>query len=118
MMELIEGLPHHVVACRGSGQVSDGDYKIVLIPAIEAALKEHDKIRCFYQLGPGFDGFTAHAMWDDAMIGMHHLLAFEKMAVTTDVDWIRHGVRVFAMPCPVNVFTLEEADAAKAWIAA
>ena len=59
-------------------------------------------------------------MWDDAVIGMHHLMAFEKIAVVSDVDWVGNAIRLFgfAMPCPVNVFTLDELDAAKAWIVA
>ena len=33
-------------------------------------------------------------------IGMEHLLRWERIAVVTDVDWIRHTLRVFSFVVP------------------
>jgi hypothetical protein len=44
---------------------------------------------------------------------------FARVAVVTDIEWIRMGVKVMAplTPCPVQVFHVAELATAKAWIA-
>jgi len=120
MMKILANLPDNVVGIRASGEVNARDYETVLMPAIESALKKHDRIRMLYQLTPEFSGFTAGAMWDDAKVGVSHWKAWEKVAVVTDVHWVAHAIRMFtfAMPCPAKVFSnMEHADAEK-WIVA
>ncbi|MGE5321206.1 MAG: STAS/SEC14 domain-containing protein [Hyphomicrobiaceae bacterium] len=120
MIEPIPNLPEHVVGFTASGQVTASDYETVLVPAIEAALAEHARLRLLYQLGPAFTGFTAGAMWDDLKLGVSHLKAWEKIAVVTDLDWIAGATRLFgfAMPCPVRVFANNAIGEATDWIAA
>ena len=49
-----------------------------------------------------------------------HLRDFEKVALVSDITWIRHAVRLFAplIPGHVHVFGDAELAEAKAWIAA
>ncbi len=120
MIELLPNLPDHVVGISAYGQVTAADYETILIPAIDVALKKHDRIRMLYQIGPQFTGFTAGAMWDDLKIGVAHMRAWERIAVVTDHNWIASATRMFgfAMPCPVKVFSSDELADAEAWIAA
>jgi hypothetical protein len=118
MIQTIEGFPENVVALSASGEVTANDYKDVLVPTLEAALKAHDKIRLLYVLGPSFDGYSAGAAWEDAKVGMKHMTHFERIAVVTDVDWLAKVVRAFgfAMPGEVRVFAGSEEQAARSWI--
>jgi hypothetical protein len=118
MIELLPDLPDHVVGIVASGQVTASDYETVLVPAIEAKLAGHGKLRILYQLGPAFTGFTVGAMWDDLKLGVAHLKAWEKVAVVTDVDWIANATRLFgfAMPCPVKAFSNEKIAEAALWV--
>lgn len=118
MMQLINNLPDDVVGVSVSGEVEAKDYETVLMPALEAALKRHDRVRILYQFTPEFTGFTAGAMWDDTKLGLAHWKAYERIAVVTDMDWIAHGMRMFAflMPGEVKVFANNELDEAKRWI--
>jgi len=118
MIEMIPGMPDEIVAVSAKGTVTGEDYENVLVPAIEDRLKRHQKIRMLYELGREFSGFTAAAMWDDAKVGMRHLIAFEKIAVVSDVDWIAGAVRIFAfvIPCPVRVFRNHKLTDAKNWV--
>jgi len=120
MIELMPDLPDNVAGFTATGEVSADDYESVLVPAIEAKLKERDKIRLLYYLGPDFTGINAGAMWDDARVGLRHITAWEKIAVVTDVDWIRGAVKFFgfAMPGKVRVFTNGQLSEAKEWITA
>ena len=57
-------------------------------------------------------------MWDDFKVGMEHVLRWERIAVVTDVDWIRYTIRAFSFVIPgvVKVFQLGEAAKAREWI--
>ncbi len=120
MMNLLANLPDNVVGISASGEVDAKDYESVLMPAIESALKKHDRIRMLYRLTPEFSGFTAGAMWDDAKLGVSHWKLWEKVAVVTDVHWVAHAIRMFAfaMPCSVRVFSNTEQPDAEKWIVA
>ncbi len=120
MIELIEGFPDGVVAAVATGRVSKSDYDDVLIPKIEESLRHHDKLRLYYQLGPQFLGLEPGAMWADFAVGVEHLLRWERIAVVTDVDWIRNAVNAFRflMPQQVRVFMNSAASDAREWIVA
>jgi len=120
MMKLDSSLPDYVVGVSASGEVDAKDYETVLMPALDSALKRHNRIRVIYQLTPEFTGFTSGAMWDDSKLGIAHWKAWERIAVVTDIAWIAHATRMFAfiMPGMVKVFSNAELAQARKWIAA
>ena len=120
MMKLDSSLPDHVVGVSASGAVDARDYETVLMPALDSALKKHNRIRVLYQLTPEFTGFTSGAMWDDSKLGLAHWKAWERIAVVTDIQWIAHATRMFGflMPGMVKVFSNAELAEARRWIAA
>ena len=120
MMTLIPNLPANVVGLVASQHITADDYECVAIPAVEAALRKHERIRMLYQVPEDFDGFAPGAVWDDVKMGMGHFTAWEKIAVVTDVEWIRRSTRFFAvlMPCPVKLFANAEMAEAMRWIVA
>ena len=89
------------------------------MPAIDAALLKHKRVRVLYQLTPEFTGFTSAAMWDDFKLGLANRKAWERIAVVTDVHWVAHATRMFAflMPGLVKVFSNDERPDAEKWIA-
>jgi hypothetical protein len=109
-----------VVAVSASGEVDARDYETVLMPALDSALKAHNRIRVLYQLTPEFTGFTSGAMWDDSKLGLAHWKAWERIAVVTDIQWIAHATRMFAflMPGMVKVFSNADLAEARRWIVA
>ena len=120
MLETISGLPDSVIGVTAKGRVTRKDYETVLIPAVEAALKRHDKLRLYYELGPEFTGIDPGAVLEDFEVGMRHLPHWEKLAVVTDVEWIRQAVNAFAFMIhgTVKIFPASQARAARDWIAA
>ena len=95
MIEPSQGFPDNVVACAAKGQVTKKDYEQALIPDVERALERNAKIRCYYELSPEFAGFDAGAAWEDAKLGIEHLTRWERVAVVTDVEWIRLATSAF-----------------------
>jgi SpoIIAA-like len=120
MIKLLTGFPDNVLAVACEGHVTRQDYQDVLIPAIEAALQRHQKLRIYYEVTPQFNGIDAGAVWDDFRVGIGHLSRYERMACVTDVEWIRLAMNAFRflMPGNLRVFPLSEADEARRWITA
>jgi hypothetical protein len=115
----IEGLPNDVVGIDAYGLITARDYEDTLIPLIQSKLETQEAVKVIFVAGKYFDGFSGGAIWDDARLGLMHLRSFSKLAVVTDVDWLRHSAKLFGplIPAEVMVFDLEDLDDAKAWIA-
>lgn len=101
-----------------SGQVTSADYANTLVPAIEAALTEHDTVRLLAIIQPEFQGYDLGAAWSDTKLGLSHWRGFDRIAVVADQGWVQTSVRLVApiLPCPVQVFDLVELEAARRWM--
>ncbi|QFT73347.1 STAS/SEC14 domain-containing protein [Ruegeria sp. THAF33] len=101
-----------------SGQVTSADYADVLVPAIEAALTEHDSVRLLTIVQPEFKGYDLGAAWSDTKLGLSHWRGFDRIAVVADQGWVQTSIRLAApiLPCPVQVFELAELEAARRWM--
>ena len=119
MIELKQVPDSNIISVTAKGKITDDDYEDAIIPAIEAALQQYDKIRILYVMGEDYAGFEGEAMWDDTKIGMQHLTKFEKIGLVSDKKWIRRSVKVFGflMPGEVKLFRNSELAEAEAWIA-
>jgi len=118
MIEQISDFPDHVVGLTAKGKVTADDYKSVVIPAVEAVLKKQGKIRLLYHIGPDFSGFTPGAFWCDAKVGFKHVSKWEKVAVVSNVGWIRGSTKLWGMVMPgdVKVFSNDQLSEAKEWL--
>ena len=120
MIEIIENLPGNVVGLKATGEVTRKDYLDVVIPAVDKALKQNAKLRLYYDLGAQFTGIDLGAEWEDLRVGIEHFSRWERVAVVTDVAWIRHmvGALRFLMPGEIRVFTAAQGSEARNWIVA
>jgi hypothetical protein len=116
MIETIDGLPGHIVGISVSGRLTMQDCQDVLVPAMQRSLKRHERIRLYYELGSRFPG----AGWDDLDLGLEHVSRCERVAIVTDIGWVRLTVKAlrFLIPSEIRVFATMEADEGRAWIRA
>jgi hypothetical protein len=116
MLELIEGLPGNVVGIAVSGRLTMQDCQDVLVPAMQKSLKRHDKIRLYYELHSRFPG----AAWDELELGLEDISRCERVAIVTDIGWVRLTVKAlrFLIPSEIRVFPTDQADEGRAWIRA
>jgi hypothetical protein len=116
VIELVGGLPKNVVGISVRGRLTMQDCCDVLMPAMRKSLKYHDKIRLYYELGSRFPG----AAWDDLDLGLEHFSRCERVAIVTDIGWVRHTVKAvrFLIPSQIRVFSTIEAEEGRAWITA
>jgi hypothetical protein len=80
---------------------------------MEEALRRHEKVRLYYEIGSRYPG----AGWNAVDIGTHNL---ERIAVVSDSAWVGRVFNAlrFLITSEVRVFTKEEEDEGRAWIAA
>lgn len=118
MIEVLKGFPERILGLACKGHVTRLDYQTVLVPTVEKALEKPGNIRLYYQLGPDFTGMDAGAVWEDLEIGVEHLRRWERVAVVTDVEWIKRSIQMFGflMPGRVKVFPITAGAEARAWI--
>ena len=70
---------------------------------------------------PDFQGLDLGALWEDVKVagtvGLRYRSSWERLAVVTDKDWMRHGVAAFGwvIPGEIRVFDPGELEQAKAW---
>ena len=116
---ILDGYPDNVVAFRAEGVITREDYEETLMPLVEERISARGKVKLLYWCGEEFKGFSAGAMWDDARFGLTHLGDFSKIAVVSDIEWVRQSVKLFAplMRAPVQVFHNADIEDAKCWIA-
>jgi hypothetical protein len=116
--EEIEGLPADVLALRAVGIITAQDYADTLVPMVEAKLKVHDKIKCLIVLGEDYTSYAGDAAWADTKFGLSHFRDFTRVAMVTDVGWMKQAANLFGwlMPGELKTFALAELDAAKEWI--
>lgn len=118
MIELLNEFPDNVIALSCRGMVTRQDYDDVLVPAIVSALGKHDKLWVYYEAGADFTGIEPTAVWEDFKVGMEHFACWERVALITDIAWMRQTADAFRffMPAEVRVFSTSEAPEARAWI--
>jgi len=115
MFESIAGLPDNAVGLSATGKVTGENYQRTLILLATEMIRAHGKVRLVLYFGPEFAGYSASAIWEDAKFGLAHLADFSKVALLSDVPWLRHAVQLFApfMRCPIHLFAAGALDAAK-----
>ena len=119
MIRIMDGMPAGVLGLQAIDDVEKEDYRNVVVPAVEAALAEHEKVRLVYVLGPEFDEYEEDAVWEDLKLGARHPASFERIAIVTDARWAGAMVRIFSIlwPGQARAFALAELETAKRWAA-
>lgn len=85
-----------IIGLRANGKLTDQDYQEVLIPSLEALIKQHGQVRLLCFMDGEFKGLEAGALWDDAKFFLPHKDDFEKMAIVGGPKWIELVMKLFA----------------------
>jgi hypothetical protein len=57
-------------------------------------------------------------MWEDVKLGLKHLPGWERIAIVSDIEWIRAAIKIFRLLIPghVRVFHNNELAEVTRWI--
>ena len=123
MVEQISGLPAGVLGFRLTGKLTRDEYHNELMQPIYASLERGEKLKMLIELPDSFAGLDAGALWEDVKaagsVGLKDRSAWQRFALVTDKDWVRHGVSVFGWISPgeLRVFEPSQLEQATAWVA-
>ena len=114
MIEIMEGLPDNVLGIVVKGRVTKKDCSEILQPALREALYWHHKLRLYYEIRSRFPG----AAWEEISLGVAHAPLWERVAIVSDVAWVRHTVTALRLliPSEIRVFATNQMPEGLAWI--
>ena len=117
MITELSDMPAGVIGFETSGKIRAEDYRDVVLPALERAAATGE-VR-FVMVMRDFDGMSGGAVWQDLKVGIEHLRAWKRIAVVTDITWIRDLTSLFGWMTPgeTRTFPLAQRDEAIAWAA-
>ena len=117
MIKELNDLPAGVVGFEVAGTLKAEDYRDVILPALERAAAGGE-VR-FVIVIPEFHGMSGGALWQDLKVGVEHLRAWQRIALVTDIEWMKHMTTLFGWMTPgeVRQFSLAQRDEAVAWTA-
>jgi hypothetical protein len=120
MVEELEGMPEGTLGFRISGRITREEYFQMLDP-VRGRLERGDKVSFLVVTEPDFSGLDLGALWEDmkaaGSVGLKHRSAWQRLALVTDKDWMRHAISAFGWVSPgeLRVFEPDELEEAKAW---
>ena len=117
MIEELSGVPAGVIGFEASGRIRAEDYRDVVLPALEHAAATGE-VR-FVIVMRDFQGMSGGAVWQDLKVGIEHLRAWKRIALVTDIAWMRDLTSLFGWMTPgeVKTFPLARRDEAIQWAA-
>ena len=117
MIEELSGVPAGVIGFEASGRIRAEDYRDVVLPALEHAAATGE-VR-FVIVMRDFEGMSGGAVWQDLKVGIEHLRAWKRIALVTDIAWMRDLTSLFGWMTPgeVKTFPLARRDEAIQWAA-
>ena len=122
MVETVTDLPSGTLGFRASGTITSDEYRKLMEP-IYAALERGQKLNIYFELDDDFRGVDLRALWEDlkaaGSVGLKHRSSWQRIALVTDKDWVRHGASAFGWLAPgeLRLFEPSERDEARAWLA-
>src|SRR5215467_5414595 len=117
MIQELSDLPEGVIGFEASGKIRAEDYRDVVLPTLERAAATGE-VR-FVMVMRDFDGMSGGAVWQDLKVGIEHLRAWKRIALVTDITWMRDLTSLFGWMTPgeVKTFRIAELPEATEWAA-
>ena len=118
MITVLNGFPDNALGVDYIGHVTAEDYGSVLVPEIEKRLKRFGGVRLLVRFGSEFESLAPSAVWSDTKLGLSHWSEFSRIAVVSDVTWLRDAVLIFRpiIRYPVKIFDDSKFEAARGWL--
>ena len=119
MFEIIDGMPDGTVGLAAKGAVTPAECEQTLLPLVARHSASRRQAPMLLLFGRDFQEFTTDALGNGTEVAFKHWREVGRLAVVSDVAWVRKAVWLFApfMRGNVRVFHDYEIEQAKTWIA-
>jgi len=120
MIERDSDVPAGIDAVRAVGTLTRHDYDTVVVPILDAAVREGRRLRFLCVVDEDFHGLTPDGMWADVKLGLTAMRNLEGCAVVSDLTWVRDMTQLaaFFLPGHVRVFDAVQREEALRWLEA
>lgn len=119
MIEIIPESHDNVLGYRASGKLIESDYEEIMIPGIEAVIKEYDNVNFLFYLDDEFKGWKTGALVDDIKLGLSKIMnGINKFAMVGGPKWVQWGMKLdnLIIRGKVKIFTVDQIDEAWDWL--
>ena len=99
MIRLLDDMPVGVLGLEAVHDVEKEDYETVLLPAVDAAIAEHGKVRLLCARSR-VRRLRRRGRLEDLKLGVRHPASFERIAIVTDARWAGPAIRIFSVLWP------------------
>ncbi|MCC7232455.1 MAG: STAS/SEC14 domain-containing protein [Bacteroidia bacterium] len=117
MIKKIEKIPQTILGLEFSGEITAEEYRSVVFPEVETLAQSNPglKILCFVKKGIHF---SPGALIDDALVGLKHFNHWKKVAIVSDLDWLRPASMAmsFFIPGQLHFFPEKDMPSAIIWL--
>lgn len=107
-----------IIGVKAVGEITRKDYIKEIYPLLEQGRRKGHKTAFYIEFGKSFKSYSLDGLWEDARFGLKYLKRISKLAVVTDLGFVRSAALFVGslIPCPVKVFNTGQAESAKAWL--
>lgn len=118
MITEMQGLPANMVGFKAEGEITEVDFRNVVMPKVQQAVDRNEKLNYLLVLHTDIRNFTPGAWLSDAMMGMKHLFRWNRVGIVSDVAEIRNFTKGFSlvMPGEFKGFEHKDLQAAIDWV--
>ena len=118
MFEIIHDMPDGTLGVMAKGDVTHADCERTLLPLVANHSPSNCKTPMLLLFGRDFQDFTTDALGNGTEFAFKHWREVDRLAVVSDVEWVRKAIWLFApfMRGNVRVFHDYEIEQAKTWI--
>lgn len=100
MITLIENLPPNMVGFRATEEVTEDDFKNVVMPNVKQFIEEHGNLNYMLILDTSIKNFSMRAWMQDAVMGLKHISKWHHAAIITDIEAIKKFTEMFSLFVP------------------
>lgn len=118
MITRIENLPANMVGFKAIGEITEDDFKNVVMPLVQASIEQNEKLNYMLVLDTDIKNFTFGAWVKDAVMGIKHLFKWNRAAIVSDVAAVRNFTDGFSYVMPGEFKGFEHKDLQQAidWV--
>lgn len=120
MIVKIENTPENMVGFQAINEITKRDFENLVIPEVEALIKRTGKLNYLMVIDTELSSFTAGAWFQDALLGIKNLGAWNRAAILSDSEGIKTFTNIFSLVLPGEFkgFSKDQLEEAVVWVSA
>ena len=114
----IPNLPDNIVGFKATGEINREDFTMTVMPRVQKLVADKNELNYLFVVDTPLRNFTVGSWAADALMGVRHLLKWNRAAIVSDEENIRHFTNLFSkfMPGEFRGFAPVQLKEAIDWV--